>query len=325
MIHGPRIFRRGRWRRGQYGFPAPRRAALLHRLGSAKQALVGPHSAWRALAIADAALASYLNLQDFFARRIVLDDGDIAVLEVFGLIRSQAGIGQEQHKIMYLLGIPFVVVMEGLTRIFPRRLVELLVLRRAEPGSMHDLALRPIGRRQVGQVSQPAMTDCGFEHLPQGNDLIVDGRASRGLASAGGRGSMHTILLHLARCDLVQFLIAEEGQEMQAQPYLVALHPARAALAFGDDGVFLGELVRRFLEGAVAFYEASTVLAAQRHIPVLGEFLGQGQAVHLAADPAFLALEEGIAMPVIALTAPVEMHFAAQDGVILVGHEPVRR
>ena len=53
----------------------------------------------------------------------------------------------------------------------------------------------------------------------------------------------------------------------------MAVDPTRAALAFGD-AVFLGELVGRLLEGFLGLEESGAVLAAQRHIPVFSELLG---------------------------------------------------
>jgi hypothetical protein len=49
---------------------------------------------------------------------------------------------------------------------------------------------------------------------------------------------------------------------MQAQPDLMALDPFRAAMAFGDDFVFLEEPVRRLLEGLLGPEQAGVRLAA---------------------------------------------------------------
>jgi len=49
---------------------------------------------------------------------------------------------------------------------------------------------------------------------------------------------------------------------MQAQPDLMTFDPALAALPLGDNFIFFDELIRRLLEGAVAFDQAGAVLAA---------------------------------------------------------------
>jgi hypothetical protein len=73
---------------------------------------------------------------------------------------------------------------------------------------------------------------------------------------------------------------------------LVPLGPALAALALGDDAVFLEELLGRLGEGLFRLEQSSALLAAQGQVPVFGELLGQGQAVLLATYAMFLAIEE---------------------------------
>ena len=55
---------------------------------------------------------------------------------------------------------------------------------------------------------------------------------------------------------------------------LVAFDPARAALAFGDDLVFLLEDGRGLLEGRLADPLALAAFVTQGEISVFGEFLG---------------------------------------------------
>ena len=128
------------------------------------------------------------------------------MLQILCLIRPKAGIGHEQYVVMNLLGVPFVMVVEGLARVLACCLVKLLVFGRAEPRAMHDLALSPVGRRQVGQMGEPAVTDGGLENQPERDDLVVKGAAGRSLGFArlvvhAGCHAVHPIFLHLARRD----------------------------------------------------------------------------------------------------------------------------
>ncbi len=54
---------------------------------------------------------------------------------------------------------------------------------------------------------------------------------------------MHPVFLDLARRDRRQAHVAEELQQVQAQPNFVTLHPALAAVALGNDLVLFQELV----------------------------------------------------------------------------------
>ena len=77
-------------------FRGPRNVARL-------QPLERAHGAGHALAVADAALAAHLDLQDRFSAGIVLDDGHVPELQARRFIRPQAGIGHEQDEVMKLL------------------------------------------------------------------------------------------------------------------------------------------------------------------------------------------------------------------------------
>ena len=85
--------------------------------GAIAQALVGPNSTRHALAKPNASFATHFYFKNGLTRGIVLDDRYVTVLQVFGLIGPEAGIGEEQDVVVNLLGIPLVVVMEGLTRV----------------------------------------------------------------------------------------------------------------------------------------------------------------------------------------------------------------
>jgi len=111
-----------------------------------EQTLIGPHRPRHALAVADTTLAPDLDLQDFFARRVIDRDRHVPMLQMPGFVRSQTGIAHEQDEVMKLLGVPLILPLAGMTRIFPAGLVEQLVLLRAEPGPMNDLGLGGVRR-----------------------------------------------------------------------------------------------------------------------------------------------------------------------------------
>ena len=177
-ILSPRLFER-RWLGGvvRQSFPATALflpATLgLHRLGAPKKALIGPHRAGHRFAIADTSLAAHFDFQNRLASRIVLDNGDITVLKVSGLIGPKAGVGKEQDIVMHLCRIPFMAGVKRLAGISAGGFIKLLIFGRAEPGPMHDLALRPVGCRQIGQMIEPALTDGRFQNVTQRHNLVV--------------------------------------------------------------------------------------------------------------------------------------------------------
>jgi hypothetical protein len=83
---------------------------------------------------------------------------------------------------------------------------------------------------------------------------------------------------------------------VQAQANAMALDPAGAPLALGDDLVFLEELVGGLAKGLFRCQKAGPVLAAQLEIPVLGDLFGQSEAFFLGADSALLAANRRGAM-----------------------------
>jgi hypothetical protein len=104
------------------------------------QALVGTHGARHALAVADTTFADF-DLKNSLAGRIVRDDRHIAVLKVAGhcLVRPQASVGHEQDIVVHLFGIPLMALTLQIVSVLPGGCVELLIFRRAEPGTMNDL------------------------------------------------------------------------------------------------------------------------------------------------------------------------------------------
>jgi len=77
----------------------------------------------------------------------------------------------------------------------------------------------------------------------------------------------------------------------------VPLDPARAAMALGDDLVFLEELFSHLAEELFRFEKAGAILAAQLQIPILGNLPGEGEALLLGAGAALLAADRGRALP----------------------------
>lgn len=75
----------------------------------------------------------------------------------------------------------------------------------------------------------------------------------------------------------------------------MTLDPARAALALGDDAVFLGELRRRVGKALPGLEEARAGFAAQLEIPVLREVFGEGEVLFLRGSTALLAADRSLA------------------------------
>ena len=289
-IHGLRPFLlRRRWRRFAAFLMAKLPFAPGFRFGgfgAAEKALIDSHGSGHAFAMTDATLAAHFDLENLLPFRVVSGNRHVAVLEIESFIRPQASVRHEQYEVIDLFGIPLEVRIEGLLRVFTRGLVELLVLGGAEPGAMNDLALTLVRRRQIRQVLQPAVTDGGLEHQPQGHDLVVQSAAGRRLVLrlvlAFGcrvgivvRGhSVNPVFLHLAGSDVVQGKGAEERYEVDTQPHRVAFGPLFAALAFGDDPILFQKLLGGLAERRPVVQDSRAKLAMQGQIPVLGQFAG---------------------------------------------------
>ena len=57
--------------------------------------------------------ATYFNFKNDLPCGFVLNNLHVTVLQVLGLIGPEAGIGQKQHVIVHLLGIPLEVIVKG--------------------------------------------------------------------------------------------------------------------------------------------------------------------------------------------------------------------
>lgn len=147
---------RGRFRRCFTAFPAPLLSSAatfaFDGLGSVEESLIGDNGARHALAVADASFAPHLDFEDPFACRIVLDDFDVSMFEIFGFVGTKAGVGHEQDIVMHLFGVPSVIFAKGLLRVGAGRLIELLVFGWAEPWPMLYFCLLAIGGREVGKM-----------------------------------------------------------------------------------------------------------------------------------------------------------------------------
>jgi hypothetical protein len=123
---------------------------------------------------------------------------------------------------------------------------------------------------------------------------------------------VNSIFLHLAGGDLGDPELAEEGEKVQPQANAVTLDPARAAMALGDELVLLEELLGDLAEELFGFEEAGAVLAAQRQTPILGDLLGEGEAL-LGAGAALLAADRRRALPEAAVAALVDLELPADE------------
>jgi hypothetical protein len=129
---------------------------------------------------------------------------------------------------------------------------------------------------------------------------------------------VNPILLHLTGGHLRDPELAQEGEKVQTQANAVTLDPARAAMALGDDLIFLEELLGDLAEELFRFEEAGAVLAAQRQIPILGDLLGEGEALLLGAGAALLAADRCRALPEAAVAALVDLELPAHQ--LVTGH-----
>jgi hypothetical protein len=93
------------------------------------------------------------------------------------------------------------------------------------------------------------MANGGLQHLPQGHDLIVNGASRWRLARLRRGNPVHPIFLDLARRNCGETHVVEKRQQVEAQPDLITLRPALAALALGDDLILFQELVGGLAEG----------------------------------------------------------------------------
>ena len=99
---------------------------------------------------------------------------------------------------------------------------------------------------------------------------------------------------------------------MKPQADAVAFDPFGAALALGNDLVFLEELLRRLGEAFLGLEEAGAGLAAHLKEPVLGELLRLGQTFFLGGGATLTASDGSRAMPMLA-AAFVDLNQATEN------------
>jgi hypothetical protein len=76
-------------------------------------------------------------------------------------------------------------------------------------------------------MREPFLAKGGLQHLPQRHDLVVDIAARGRLAGLRRCDPVHAIFLHFARRDCRQAHVAEERQQVQAQPTGIVVHSDR--------------------------------------------------------------------------------------------------
>ncbi len=100
---------------------------------------------------------------------------------------------------------------------------------------------------------------------------------------------------------------------MQAQPDVVAFDIEGAALALGDDSVFLDEPICRLAKGLFLLDLSPPVLSPELQVPILGKFFGARKAVLLRANASILAGQIGRALPISTVFPLVDMELATHE------------
>lgn len=91
---------------------------------------------------------------------------------------------------------------------------------------------------------------------------------------------------------------SEEGEEMEAKPVFMSLHPLRAPGALCENFIFLDELGGRIAKGFLLRLQLTIYLfAAQTKVQVFGKILGLSEAVFLRTDAEVLAVKASGALP----------------------------
>ena len=118
---------------------------------------------------------SNFDFQKALARRMVFDDGHIAMLKVVWhrLVGSQASVSHEQHVVVHLLGVPLIEFTFQVVSVLPCCRIELFVFLRAKPRPVGYLALRFVGGREIGHMRYPLLPIRCLKHEPQRADFVV--------------------------------------------------------------------------------------------------------------------------------------------------------
>jgi len=108
------------------------------RLIAFNHSLKRSNSTGGAFAIPNAALAAHFDFEDRLAGGVIFDDLNIPVFKPVGFVRTNTGIGHEQHLVVQLLRKVSVLAVIHRFYVRPRSGVELLVLLWRKPSSVGD-------------------------------------------------------------------------------------------------------------------------------------------------------------------------------------------
>ena len=108
---------------------------------------------------------------------------------------------------------------------------------------------------------------------------------------------------------------AEEGKEMKPEPCLMPLYPLRASMPFSDDLVLTLEERGRLPERLLTDELTSSVLVAERQVPILSKLLRKCQTLLLRRRTPVLAGEVGGTLPEATVLTLVYVDFTAEDRV----------
>jgi hypothetical protein len=164
----------------------------------------------------------------------------------------------------------------------------------------------------------------GFKHLSYDHHFLVDGVSGRGLSIQLNRllVAMHPVILKQARSDFRKVFILHEGKNVVVKPPAVGGNIYRAALALGEYGVFSQELfgrepelllVREFLFVLEFSLEQ---FALKGEVPVLRNVLCLSEAHLLRGGAMIEAVDEGRALPVLAVFTFVDVKLASHQLVM---------
>lgn len=103
------------------------------RAGAGAQPLERAHGTGHAHAIANTALAVHFDFKNAFAGIVVRHDFHVTEFQMLDLVGTQPRGSHEEHKVMQLLGMPFLARIFRLIGVRARRLIELFVFVGREP------------------------------------------------------------------------------------------------------------------------------------------------------------------------------------------------
>ena len=105
----------------------------------------------------------------------------------------------------------------------------------------------------------------------------------------------------------------------------MALGPTLAALTFGDDFIFLEELLGGLSKALLRKENPRVILATLSEIPVLGKLGRKCQTFPLRRSPPLLAADGSNTLSHPAVAAPAELNFSIQNLMTFHGPPTKRR